>query len=229
MTRVKCDLVRSYIHFPRFDNDTIAIDMATRTARRAQYVPESIELPSIEAPQYVDSDGYEVDAETFALALNQTGTGDGAELVTEDVVKRDPEGDIGDGVEEQTDYADDDIAGADGELEEEIAIVEDGEEEPREPLLSLSDRCVDQPIVCQSRGSAHISQQCAQLLSHGFTSAPSEAPSPSHVLASTDTISFETSSTSTAQGHFPVAHTISARAPSPPARVPWSFSHFHTQ
>lgn len=115
--------------------------MAARVSRRAVDVPEDLELPTIEAPQYVDENGYEVAAETFAQALLQ-----GAEprvddhragsrsiqdtaIVSEEVMDGDENEEIGDieAVEED-------------EVEEEEEAVEEEEPESRVPLLSLSDR-----------------------------------------------------------------------------------------
>lgn len=45
--------------------------MAAARERASRVIPADIELPVAEAPQYVNADGYEVDAQTFAQALQR--------------------------------------------------------------------------------------------------------------------------------------------------------------
>lgn len=111
--------------------------MATRVYRRVAEVLGPIELPSIETPQYVDRDGYEIDAQAFAVALEEAGgpAEDGhtgfiqsdisTEIVAEGPVDNEEENEIM----------------AEGEAAEEGEEgTGDAEPEMREPLLSLSDR-----------------------------------------------------------------------------------------
>lgn len=116
--------------------------MATRAARRAPQVLESVDLPWDETPQYVDAEGYEVDAETFALALIQN---EGNEAVAVDHVVEAEEDAAADGNLEVDDNADIifDDNGETAEDEPDDAIdADEGEADPgtKEPLLSLSDR-----------------------------------------------------------------------------------------
>jgi hypothetical protein len=45
--------------------------MAAARERAARIIPTDIELPAVDAPQYVNENGYEVDAQTFALTLQK--------------------------------------------------------------------------------------------------------------------------------------------------------------
>lgn len=105
-------------------------------------VPEVLDLPTVEAPQYVDENGYEVAAETFAQVLVQAAE----PRVDGDHV--DPSSTQGPAYtsEEALDGEEDEEIVADEEAVEEDEGEHDGEaveeEEPElgEPLLSLSDR-----------------------------------------------------------------------------------------
>lgn len=115
--------------------------MGTRAGRWAQHVAEDIDLPTIDAPQYVNEDGYEVDADTFlqalahAEAVDSTSEAEGEGDVEEQAEEVEYEGEGAAEVEAA------EVSGA--EQEEEVAEEEVLDEEGEaEPLLSLSDRYV---------------------------------------------------------------------------------------
>jgi len=104
--------------------------MAATRERAARIIPADIELPVLDAPQYVDENGYEVDAQTFALAL-QKAAGDLA-LPLEGGQSQ---------LNGQVDSGEKDMNArlAEEEPAVEVAMPE-GDVENTEPLLSLSER-----------------------------------------------------------------------------------------
>jgi hypothetical protein len=104
--------------------------MAAARERAARIIPADIEFPVLEAPQYVNENGYEVDAQTFALAL-QKAAGDldlpleagssqpYGQSVSNEVYVEDPTGE--------------DEPAVDVEMQERVV-------ENTDPLLSLSER-----------------------------------------------------------------------------------------
>jgi len=107
--------------------------MAAARERTARIIPADIELPVLDAPQYVNENGYEVDAQTFAQALQKAA--EDLSLPHEGRKSRfdgqiEPNG-----------------ADMDARIGEEEPAVEaempEGEVENAEPLLSLSERYVE--------------------------------------------------------------------------------------
>lgn len=106
--------------------------MATARARVAQQtslVALEIELPTADLPQYVNEDGYEVDAQTFALALQQAA-GAGSQVQQSGGLGKDEALLIDEG----------DFVLAEETLEVEEPEQTEGFAEEAEPLLSLSER-----------------------------------------------------------------------------------------
>jgi len=104
--------------------------MAAARERAARILPADIELPVLETPQYVDENGYEVDAQTFALAL-QKAAGDLA--LPLEAGPSQPYGQLGSNeVYVEATTGDEEPAG-DVEMQERDV-------ENAEPLLSLSER-----------------------------------------------------------------------------------------
>ena len=104
--------------------------MAAARERAARIMPAEIELPVLETPQYVDENGYEVDARTFALALQKAAEGLSLPLQEEhyqSYIQAEPieKGMDASGVEEATGIE---------------AAMPEVDVENAEPLLSLSER-----------------------------------------------------------------------------------------
>jgi hypothetical protein len=88
-----------------------------------------IELPTAGEPQYVNEDGYEVDAQTFALALQQAAS---------DVLQS--QHSSGEGIVKEIAIGEGEIAIAEETLEAEEPEQTQGIDVEAEPLLSLSER-----------------------------------------------------------------------------------------
>ena len=112
--------------------------MAGRVGRRVQETIGQFDLPTIDAPQYVNEEGYEVDAETFGLALQQT-----EQLATLPADGAHAPNALETGTGETMDVIDgdavDEAVGADNEM-----VVEG------EPLLDLADRYSNRPSASTS-------------------------------------------------------------------------------
>ena len=104
--------------------------MAAARERTARIIPADIELPVLDAPQYVDENGYEVDAQTFALAL-QKATGDLA--LPLEAGPSQPYGQPGSNIVDEEATIGDEEPAVDVEMQERDV-------ENAEPLLSLSER-----------------------------------------------------------------------------------------
>jgi len=108
--------------------------MAAARERAARVIPGDLELPVLDSPQYVNEDGYEVDAQTFAQALQQAAVDlslplDG--LHGQSDARAEAQDSNADAEPTQEDGA----TGHQGEMPE-------GNVENGEPLLSLSERYV---------------------------------------------------------------------------------------
>jgi hypothetical protein len=100
-------------------------------------MPVDIELPTIDVPQYVNEDGYEVDAQTFALALQKA---------SEDLA-----------VPQDGPQAVSHITGSSVGMDADVIVAEEepvpaaqgteGVVENAEPLLNLSDRYVSRFLL----------------------------------------------------------------------------------
>jgi hypothetical protein len=104
--------------------------MAAARERAARIIPTDIELPAVDTPQYVDENGYEVDAQTFALALQKAAEDLASPL---DVGQSQTYGQIG------SHEAHEDARILEEEPAVEVGMPEGGVENA-EPLLSLSER-----------------------------------------------------------------------------------------
>lgn len=104
-----------------------------RVSRRAVEMPETLEFPISEEPQYVDENGYEVAAEVFAQALEQASDSPPDPIGT---VKNETMAEVLEGREDV------EVVGVEDEDKEDEELIPDDGAEVREPLLSLADRCV---------------------------------------------------------------------------------------
>jgi hypothetical protein len=106
--------------------------MAAARERAARIIPADIELPVLETPQYVNENGYEVDAQTFAQAL-QKAAGDLA--LPLEAGPSQPYGQLGSNANEV------DVEATTGEAEPAVDVeMQERDVENAEPLLSLSER-----------------------------------------------------------------------------------------
>jgi hypothetical protein len=184
--------------------------MAAARERAARIVPADIELPSAETPQYVNELGYEVDAQTFALALQKAA---------EDLEI--PHSGLQSGLQPQSNVAENlevgetDLAIAEEEVAAGVGEPE-GIAEDAEPLLSLSERYDQSPL-----GILLLTyQQCATLLSCSGPTASPTTSSAAHLLSSTYTCQCQTSSKTSTEGHFPISHTSATCPPITASGIP---------
>jgi hypothetical protein len=104
-----------------------------RGTHRVVMMPLDLDLPVIDTPQYVNEEGYEVDAQTFALSLQEAaGELNGGEPYTQMPHDSEDVLDNGEEVEET------------GEEEQGEARVEEEQVVTGEPLLGLAERWVSQ-------------------------------------------------------------------------------------
>jgi len=101
-----------------------------RPGQRIATVPLDLDLPVIDTPQYVNEEGYEIDVETFALALQDVARVDG--LVQADDQEAD-QTEVVEEVEIEQVLEDQDVS---------EAVEEEQVAKPCEPLLGLAERYV---------------------------------------------------------------------------------------